>query len=495
MTVIIDGHTFAYETEKLCRVFFPNEKITVVGIDAPSEKLNAGSRRIRTVRRDEADLVRLSAVADIDGRHTESVRTVGRDTPSDLGIEKTSELELGICIFDALSSACGFTPPWGILTGVRPTKLMTARLSQLGRDGAIAYFCEHLLVSRPKAELCAETAIREQAAEAMSAPQSYSLYISIPFCPSRCSYCSFVSHSIANAGDLIGPYLDLLVEELRFSARTAKELGLRLETVYVGGGTPTVLTADELYRLCDTVNSSFDLSGLREFTVESGRPDTIDADKLSVLRRAGVTRVCVNPQTLSDSVLRGIGRRHTVDDFMKAYSLARGAGFDNINCDLIAGLPGDDEEGFLRSVSGVIDLAPENITLHSFALKSASEFVTEENTAVERNVDILSSAYRRLAAAGYTPYYLYRQSKSAGCGENTGLCRPGHECLYNIFMMEEIHSVIAVGAGAVTKLKDPRSGHIERIFNLKYPYEYIARAGEAEARKESVASFYEKYPF
>ena len=263
---------------------------------------------------------------------------------------------------------------------------------------------------------------------------------------------------------------------------------------YIGGGTPTSFTADQLKMITDAVRESIDLSKVQEYTVEAGRPDTITREKLQVLFDAGVTRISVNPQTFNDEVLSNIGRKHTVADFYEAFRTAREIGFDNINMDLIAGLPGDTAESFADSLRQAIALDPENLTVHTLALKRSSELVTEKewHKAALETVQMLDTASELLTKAGYKPYYMYRQSKCIGNLENVGWCKPGRECIYNVFMMEEIHTVLAAGGGAVTKLKDPYSTKIERIFNFKYPYEYVSRFDELLARKSRVASFYEE---
>ncbi len=474
--LINEGHSFDYETEKLCRTFFPTENIVIGDADAPS--------RVTTYvcENDGGTLVGAYAViGSLSASAGEKLVSPG---------EKELELALGRCVYRALSRICGFGPPWGVLTGVRPAKLYYSKLTALGEKGAAEYFADELLVGSDKIALCRAAAERRREAEIKNSPDSFSLYVSIPFCPSRCSYCSFVSHSIANAGKLLEPYFELLLREIAYCGELARNAGLRLRTVYVGGGTPGILSARDIDRLCRAVTGAFDVADLLEFTFEAGRPDVLDDDKLAAIASGPIDRISINPQTLGDGVLARIGRAHSVRDFYDAMDRAAAHGIGNINCDLIAGLPGDDAEGFLSSVGGVLDLAPRSLTLHSFALKSASEFVTDKKESVRGDRDLLSPAYSLCRDAGYSPYYLYRQSKSVGCGENTGLCLDGGECLYNIYMMDEIHSVIAVGAGAVTKLRDPRSDHIERVFSLKYPYEYVRRFDEMLDRKKRIASFY-----
>lgn len=330
---------------------------------------------------------------------------------------------------------------------------------------------------------------------ALSKPNSVSLYISIPFCPSRCSYCTFTSHSVEKAAKLIPQYVTLLCSELEDIAVLIEELGLHLETVYMGGGTPTVLTAQQLDDVLSTVNRCFDMSGVREITVEAGRPDTITAEKLSVLKKNGVERISINPQTMDDEVLAEIGRRHTAKDVKDAFALARTFNFNSINMDLISGLPGDNAEKFRRTIDEVLAMSPDNITLHTLTVKHGANLAPMAQSIFAKTVDEMNEyAYDEFAKAGYFPYYLYRQKGTVDNLENTGFCKPGKEGIYNIFIMDETHSIISAGAGGVTKMKAPYGKKIERIFNFKYPYEYIERFELMNERKEQVKDFYERYP-
>lgn len=481
MILEICSHAFHYECEKLCRVFFPNEKITVV--QGKSEQPANEAVLTTTVEGN-----RISAVFSFMGN------TVDRETTANDTDDK--ELLLAQLIFDILSDFCFYRPKWGVLTGVRPSKLFRTMEADMGKDETVRYFNDKFLVSPDKTELTRRVAQAEERIISLSKPESVSLYVSIPFCPTRCSYCSFVSHSIREARKLIPDYLDRLCEELRVTGNIVKALGLRLETVYFGGGTPTTLEAEALSRLLFAVGESFDLSTLREFTVEAGRPDTITREKLKALKNGGVGRISINPQTFCDEVLRAVGRPHTGEDTVRAFYAARELGFDNINMDLIAGLPKDTTEGFCASLQKAIALDPENITVHTLALKRSSALGGVGNVDTEKNADaerMLTYTNEALCGNGYAPYYMYRQSKTLGNLENTGFCKPGYECLYNIFMMEECHTVLAAGAGAVTRLRAPHGSEIERIFNFKYPYEYISRFSELTERKNSIKPFYDTY--
>ena len=496
MILCFDGHSYRYECEKICRIFFPTEKIIFSDASTPPE---GDSRVVKTIVRPAGANVLFRCEAEIDGIYRSDGFYAARPQQTDPGaFDAACEKLLAQPMLHVLSDVTGITPPWGVLTGVRPAKLMRRYIAQYGEEEALRRFIGPLMVSREKAELARRVALAENECAKLSADDSFSLYVSVPFCPTRCAYCSFVSHSVAQAKKLIPDYVKLLCREIEQTAALAKELGLRLETVYIGGGTPTSLSAEDLLAVTDALNGAFDMKNAREFTVEAGRPDTVDEKKLAVLKHAGVTRISINPQTFSDAVLTRIGRRHTAEETVIKYALAREAGFDNINMDLIAGLPGDTPQGFAESLDKAISLGPENITVHTLALKRSSELSAAERelpAAGSRlpTAEMLRRAAQALPAAGYAPYYLYRQSKSAGNLENVGWMRPGKACLYNVFMMEELHSVLAVGGGAVTRLVDPRTGMIERVYNFKYPYEYVGRFEEQSARKDAVLRFYDHY--
>ena len=479
MILRVVNHKFHYEMENLCRVFYPYETI-------------------RVIRDDDGETDDITVVTELCGEYTVRVSVNIHGTTGTQ--EKTvadyddCEREMAILLFSLLSEISGYTPKWGILTGVRPSKLMNTLINEYGDEGAKKYFTDKLLVCEKKTELAYEVAKAEERIMSLSDEKSFSLYVSIPFCPTRCNYCSFVSHSIAQAKKLLPEYVENLCNEIRQTAEIANSLGLRLESIYWGGGTPTTLSAEMLEKICAEINSDFDLSHLREYTIEAGRADTVTPEKLRVIKSAGVGRISINPQTFNDDVLKAIGRRHTVDDVVRVFGEARDDGFDNINMDLIAGLTDDTYESFCSSVDRAIAMGPENITLHTLALKRSSTIVTHGVDVQSGEIanKMLEYAQNRFYCAGYRPYYMYRQSRSLGNLENVGWCKDGFECLYNVFMMEECHTVLAVGAGAVTKLKDPYSRNIERIFNYKYPYEYNSRYEVIAERKGQIKEFYDK---
>ena len=382
-------------------------------------------------------------------------------------------------------------PEWGCLTGVRPVKLMSAYL----RDGtspraAAGRFMREYFVSPARARLSLDAALHTERLLSSLGERDICLYVGIPFCPTRCSYCSFVSQSVAKSMALIPRYLEALWRDISATAEAVRRVDLRPRAVYIGGGTPTTLSAPELDELCARLEDAFGLERGMEFTVEAGRPDTITPEKLGVLRSHGVQRISVNPQTMSDEVLEAIGRKHTARDIVDALALVRAAGGFAVNMDLIAGLPGDTPRGFAETLGAVLGLAPENITVHTLSMKRGSSLsaMGGELPEPEAVAEMLDEAMSRLYAAGYEPYYLYRQKYMSGGFENVGWTRRGFDNRYNIYIMEELCSIISMGAGGSTKLVAP--GRIRRFFAPKYPLEYINSIEETLKGKERIADFY-----
>lgn len=485
MYLINKNHSFHYEMENLLRVFFP-EKITV------SEEIPEAEDYCLA----ELDGSTVSVTVRLLGKeYSESKAAPFSEKNADDTDESFLERKMALVMLELLSGITEYTPPWGILTGVRPAKLMSKLIESYGELWAISYFTNELQVSEEKTALALSVARKEAPIINASEPDSYSLYVSVPFCPTRCSYCSFISHSNESAKKLIPEYVEKLCEELAVTGKIAKELELKLESIYIGGGTPSVLTAEQLKKVTDAISANFDVPSVREYTIEAGRPDSTTKEKLEVMKNCGCTRISINPQTFNDDVLKEIGRNHSAQMTLDCFSDAREVGFTNINTDLIAGLPTDTLESYERTLSKAIELSPENITVHTLALKRSSNIVTESrktNSGIVAS-EMLSLTQKRLTDAGYVPYYMYRQSKCLGNLENVGWTKEGYECLYNVYMMEECHTVLAVGAGAVIKLKAPESNEIERIFNYKYPYEYISGFDEILRRKEYIGEFYRKY--
>lgn len=423
---------------------------------------------------------------------------IGSFNKSETAVKKLTdddnELVSAQLLYKLLCDFTGLTQPWGILTGVRPVKLLRRLAEESSEEQAVKKFENDFFVSNEKIALSRETEHNERKILELSKPESFSLYVGIPFCPSRCSYCSFVMASIERAEKLIEPYTKLLCEEIKRTAEIANKLGLRLETVYFGGGTPTTLSAEQLDTVLGTVNKSFDMSTCREFTVEAGRPDTIDIAKLFALKENKVDRISINPQTVNDEVLKTIGRKHTAQQFFDAFELARKCGFDNINTDLIAGLPTDTPESFKNSLDSIVTLNAECITVHTLCMKRASRLTTEGVTLDLQQArdarEMLAYTQNILGQNEYIPYYMYRQSRMVGNLENVGWSKKGFESLYNVYVMDETHTILACGSGGVTKLKRNNPDYLERIFNFKYPYEYIDRFDELIQRKSGIMQFY-----
>ncbi len=486
MIIYFKNHDFHYEIENLTRLFFPNSKLET-SRDIPEVLVPPYVYTELITENDEYTMI---IDVFIDNFNEKSIKKF--DIKND-----NTELEMALMLFNIFVKLTGVTPPWGVLTGVRPIKLFRRLAKENGFDYAVDYFKNRFMVSEEKTALTIETEKNERAILDLSQDKSFSLYISIPFCPSRCSYCSFVSASVERTKHLVEPYVELLCKELAATAEYAKKLDLRLESVYMGGGTPTTLSAEQMRRVLTAVNENFDLSDCREFTVEAGRPDTITEDKLKAIMECGVDRISINPQTLNDDVLKNIGRRHTADEVIEAFDLARKCSFNHINMDLIVGLPGDTLESFVKTLDGIIKLDPESITVHTLSMKRASNLTMDGKTLDKQEAEttskMLSYANKALHEHGYFPYYLYRQSRMVGNMENTGWSKVGKEGIYNVFIMDETHTILACGAGAVSKLKDSKKDCLERIFNYKYPYEYINNFDEMIKRKERIESFYAEH--
>ncbi len=485
MQIITVNNSFHYETENLLRIFFPDKKF----FSAESIPDNEEYCLIKL----EGSRIFVEVLFDGETVSDEKVFDIAQKQCDDSD-EAFFERKAEIMLYELLREKTGYTAPWGILTGVRPAKLMTNLISLMGRDEALDYFINELKVTVEKAQLAQSVAFAEAPLMEKSRNDSFSLYVSVPFCPSRCSYCSFISHSNESAKKLIPDYVKKLCDELDATGEIARSLSLRLESIYIGGGTPTVLSAEQLKAVTDKIKANFDFSHLREYTVEAGRPDSITDEKLEVIKNCGCTRISINPQTFSDSVLKAIGRNHTSAMTEESMLSARRKGFDNINMDLIAGLPTDTVENFGKTLEKAISFSPENITVHTLALKRSSNIVTkgEQTNSGDNAAKMLSIVQKRLLEEGYIPYYMYRQSKSLGNLENVGWAKKGFEGLYNVYMMEECHTILSVGAGAVIKLKKPDGKEIERIFNYKYPYEYISGFDEIIKRKAYIYEFYNK---
>ena len=379
-------------------------------------------------------------------------------------------------------------PAWGALAGVRPTKITTRHLLEGGTTrGADRLLEKEYFVTPQRRSLAVDCSVSTVKALEKTEKRDISLYVGIPFCPTRCAYCSFVSRSIGRQTELIRPYLEALLEEISLTGKLLANSGRTLRTIYVGGGTPTSLSTCQMEMLLSAIRDSFDLSRCIEFTVEGGRPDTLSPEKLAAIRAGGADRMSINPQSMIDSVLRASGRPHTAGDVINAWNWACSAGFDDINMDLIAGLPTDTVEGFCRSLDQVASLAPANITVHTLALKKDADLFRRREQLPDygkarQMVDYANTTLRQL---GYRPYYLYRQKYMSGSFENVGWSRDGRDCLYNIYMMEELHTILSVGGGGMNKVNLP-DGTLRRFHNPKFPEQYIQMLPDVLREKQEL---------
>ncbi len=487
MKLIFAGHDYRYAVEQSLLAFFPEERPVYEGEDPHTARV--------TLSMDEASA---SAVTELSVGGKAARGAAGTDlsgAANDYARERLKQRAVKLSFFEAARTLTGVTPAWGALTGIRPAKLAAGLLEE-GRseEETDRILRDVYFVSDSRRALCLPCAKAGLAAKEDLRPNDISLYVGIPFCPTRCAYCSFVSNSVERSFHLVEPYLMALLAEADSAAEMVRELGLKIRSFYMGGGTPTTLSAEQMDRLLGRLNEKFDLAGAVERTVEAGRPDTITAEKLAVLKKNGVDRISVNPQSMDDRVLAAIGRRHSGDDIRRAVELVRRAGFPHVNMDLIAGLPEDTPDSFRRTLDEVIAFGTDNITIHTLSLKKGSR-ITLEGTRIPTEAEVsamLDYAAPALDAAGFAPYYLYRQKYMSGSFENVGWCRPGGTGWYNIYIMEELHTILSLGAGGSTKMVDPARDRIERAFNLKYPREYIQRPEKTEANRAAFRAFYKQ---
>ena len=379
-------------------------------------------------------------------------------------------------------------PAWGALAGVRPTKITTKHMLEGGSPKSAEKLLQSVYYVTPeRRKLAVDCSISTVNAAHLLEEKDLSLYVGIPFCPTRCTYCSFVSRTVGKKTELLEPYLNALMQEIALSGKLLAESGRHVRTIYIGGGTPTTLSTEQMVHLLDAINANFDLSRCMEFTVEGGRPDTLNAEKLRAIHDHGANRMSINPQTMEDHVLRACGRPHKAEDVIRAYREAENAGFEAINMDLIAGLPQDSIDGFKRSLDSVVELSPSNITVHTLALKKGADlFEKRVNLPTAEDVtEMVAYANRTLAGQNYKPYYLYRQKYMSGSYENVGWSRNGLDCLYNIYMMEEVHTILSLGGGGMNKV-NLSDGSLQRFHNPKFPEQYIEMIGDVLRQKEEM---------
>ncbi len=468
MKLTLSGHEDRYAVEQLQLALFPE---------------GTGGGAVSTLHRGKTWLTATTKIT-MDGRTATGVRRMkadGEDVRLRRRILQQSYYRAAVQLLDA-------APAWGALAGVRPTKISTKHLLSGGTaKSANKLLKEVYYVTGQRRELAVDCSMSTVAAANLLEPGDVSLYIGIPFCPTRCSYCSFVSRTVGRKTELLNPYLEALLKEMEVTGRLLAQSGRKVRTIYIGGGTPTTLSSDQMARLLDAVHASFDLSRCIEFTVEGGRPDTLDAEKLRTIFRHGADRMSINPQTMEDHVLRACGRPHKAADVVRAYGEAVEAGFKAINMDLIAGLPEDSYQGFCRSLDAVAALNPANITVHTLALKKGADLFERRVSLpsageVTRMVDYANG---KLRALGYKPYYLYRQKYMSGSFENVGWSRDGLDCLYNIYMMEEVHTILSLGGGGMNKV-NLSGGKIQRFHNPKFPEQYIDMIDSVIKQKEEL---------
>ncbi len=467
MILTILGHDDRYAVEQLLLSLFPQQE---------------GKTLSRLVRGGTW----LSAITEIEinGQKTRSIRRIKAAGETVRLRRRALQQSVYLAALPHLETK----PAWGALAGVRPTKLSTKHLLEGGSlKSAEKLLKDVYFVTPERRKLALDCSVSTVNAVKKLEDRDISLYVGIPFCPTRCAYCSFVSRTIGKQTELMEPYLQARYKELHHTGKLLASSGKTLRTIYIGGGTPTTLTCDQMARLLDTIREAFDLSRCIEFTVEGGRPDTLDLEKLRTIRAHGADRMSINPQTMEDAVLRACGRPHTGQDILRSYRAAEEAGFAAINMDLIAGLPQDSFDGFRRSLDAVAALNPANITVHTLALKKGADlFEKRANLPSFSEVSqMVDYANETLRALHYKPYYLYRQKYMSGSFENVGWSRDGFDCLYNIYMMEELHTVLSLGGGGMNKVNLP-DGTLQRFHNPKFPEQYIGQIDDVLRQKEAL---------
>lgn len=483
MTIILNNNNYKYETEATVKLFIPAVRFNFL-----FDERNADGDIIMTRMKKCRSYVYFYAYIRENGR---VMRSSCRTEAPDFN-EKDGEFIMCRLLFLLLCRFYGVKPKWGLLTGIRPVK----KINQFMESGMTEQqikdaFCGKFFVSPEKADIAYRTAMVQKPLITDFDRKTVSIYISVPFCPTRCSYCSFVSHSMDSALKLIPGYTEALCREIEILAEIVSCKGLKLDTIYYGGGTPTSLSAEALYRLMKKTAECFDLSSIREYNVEAGRADTITEEKLAVIKEMGATRISINPQTLNNDVLKVIGRRGTAEEVLEAFSLARRLGFDNINMDLIAGLPTESFESFKNTLDRVISLDPDGVTVHALTLKrSAGLYRDGRENITNPACQMVDYGISELTAHDYRPYYMYRQKNTIDNLENIGYSKPGKESLYNIYIMDETQTILGAGCAASTKLVDENNA-INRVMNYKFPYEYINRFDELMKKKDDIRAFFE----
>lgn len=484
--LVFRNHSYGYEVQATAKLFIPNVRFLICEDGEIPENV---PNYIMTSCEKTANVITCDVEIQLGtSRVNHSCGILSTEHPTTAPDVKNSEVEYALCrlLYETLREMTDYTPPWGLLTGIRPVRKVIQLLDEgYTPEEAARKLQERFLISDEKMQLALDTALIQQPILPHSAKE-IGLYISIPFCPTRCSYCSFVSHSMDSAMQLIPDYVEYLCREIEILGGIIRRYGLHVQSVYIGGGTPTSISAQQLRQVMEAIRTHIDIASAREYTVEAGRADTITEDKLRVIQEMGATRISVNPQTLQDSVLEAIGRRHTAQQAVDAFLLARKLGFDDINMDLIAGLPTDTYEGFADTLQRVMALEPDSITVHTLTLKRAADlYGTNQKQHVAQVAKMAELSAAALPEHGYRPYYMYRQKNTVGNLENVGYAREGKENLYNILIMDETQTILGAGCAASTKLVEA-NGKITRVHNYKFPYEYINRFDKLMEKKHEI---------
>ena len=472
MKLTLIGHEDRYAVEQLQMALFPE---------------GTEGEAISTLHRGAVWLTATAKIT-IDGRTATASRRIK-------AAEETVRLRrraLQQSYYLAATQLLPHVPAWGALAGVRPTKITTKHMLEGGTPKSADKLMKDVYyVTDDRRKLAVDCSVSTVDAAKLLEPDDLSLYVGIPFCPTRCTYCSFVSRTIGKKTELLNPYLEALLKELKITGRLLAESGKHVRTIYIGGGTPTTLSTPQMAYLLDAIRDSFDLSRCIEFTVEGGRPDTLDAEKLRAIYNHGADRMSINPQTMEDHVLRACGRPHKAADVVRAYGEAVDAGFKAINMDLIAGLPQDNFDGFKRSLDSVAALNPANITVHTLALKKGADLFEKREglSSAEAVTAMVDYANETLRTLGYKPYYLYRLKYMSGSFENVGGSRDALDCLYNIYMMEEVHTILSLGGGGMNKVNFP-DGKLQRFHNPKFPEQYIEMIEDVCRQKEEMFTLF-----
>ena len=481
ITILLNDNSFEQDIRELLMAFFPGEDFSHEEKDAAVSRITARGMQ----KEDGTFLLEVTERA-----AGEAVRTENAEFAVDRSVRKLAKNEIKRRLYRILRTITGTELPWGTLTGIRPTKIALTMLEEGKTEDEIREYMHTVyFTGEEKTELAIDVAAREKKLlSTLDYENGYSLYVGIPFCPTTCLYCSFTSFPIGVWQKKLDSYFEALFKELHYVAEKMK--GRPLETVYFGGGTPTSLDAEHLDRLITEVKNTFPMDRVQEFTVEAGRPDSITEEKLRVLKKHGITRISINPQTMNQETLKLIGRHHTVDEVIEKFRIARELGMDNINMDIIVGLPGEDMEQVQTTLSKIRELAPDSLTVHSLAIKRAARLNTMKEQYKDYKItntgEMIDETRKTAKEMGLVPYYLYRQKNMAGNFENVGYAAPGKECLYNILIMEEKQTIMACGAGTTTKFLIPAENRHERAENCKDVQQYIDRVDEMIGRKEQL---------